>query len=529
MIEQETGRTRWFEHWIVYVASDRAILALGVVMVIGLGLRLWGIGYGLPYLYHPDEPLGASIALRMLKTGDLNPHFFGYGSLFFYLNALAYVPYYLLGQAVGLFQTPVDIPDLQSFILGVGRSLMPSQIVLGRLVSVAVGMLCIPASYWLGRRLSNPKAALLAAALVALSPTLVLHSQFITPNTLVTLAILLTLVALVRLTPTSRWPSYALAGIALGLAVASKYNAAILIFSCVPAFFMLQGWNVLRRPESFLVPATAVFTFVAVTPYAILDFPKFLEDTQFHLTYYSSVSHPGMEGIPIAFYVPYLLSHEGLIVFVGMLPVLSYLRGRSRTGLILAAFAIPYLAYILTLRLRNDRTILLVLPVLLIMAADGISTVWRRVASAGQRRVRQVSRTLLLVGVGVSLAYLAGQTIVQNIRQTLPDAREYARQWIDANVSREVSIAAEIYSPFIDPDRHPATYLSYLYEHPPEWYVEQGYDLLVLSSGAFYRFYAMPERYPAEIAAYEALTMRFTEIARFDQNNGLILILQVTR
>jgi hypothetical protein len=57
--------------------------ALVGLIVLGLVLRVWGITFGLPYLYHPDEPLGVSVAINMVKTGDLNPHFFGYGSLFF--------------------------------------------------------------------------------------------------------------------------------------------------------------------------------------------------------------------------------------------------------------------------------------------------------------------------------------------------------------------------------------------------------------------------------------------------------------
>jgi hypothetical protein len=87
--------------------------ALIGLIALGLGLRVWGISFGLPYLYHPDEPVGAGVAINMVRTGDLNPHSFGYGSLFFYLNALAYGLYFVLGRLVGLFQTPTDLPQLQ--------------------------------------------------------------------------------------------------------------------------------------------------------------------------------------------------------------------------------------------------------------------------------------------------------------------------------------------------------------------------------------------------------------------------------
>jgi len=117
---------------------------------------------------------------------------------------------------------------------------------------------------------------------------------------------------------------------------------------------------------------------------------------------------------------------------------------------------------------------------------------------------------------------------VQDTRQTSPGAVEYARQWIEANVSSETRIAAESYAPFIDPLRHKVTYVNSLISNTPDWYVQQGYDLLVLSSGAFGRFYAMPDQYPAEIAKYDALIQRFPEIAHFDQNGAIIRILRLT-
>lgn len=511
------------------IRSNRTKLALAGLAIAGFTMRVWGIRYGLPYLYHPDEPLGAAVALNMLKMGDLNPHFFGYGSLFFYLNALAYIPYYLIGEIAGFFHTPADIPSLQQFVVGVGRTLMPSQIILGRLVSVALGVLCIPVVYWLGSRLSNRQVGLLAAALVALSPALVLHSQFITPNILATLMVLVTLATLLHLTPQSRWPSYVLVGMALGGAVASKYNAAMLGISYLVACLTLHGWAALRKFNTYLSPLVAALAFLAVTPYAVLDWPTFIKDTEFHLSYYTVTSHPGMEGNTLEFYVRYLLGQHGVFAFMGLLPVTSYIKTRNRNGLILASFALPYVLYVSTLRIRNDRTILIALPVLLIMAADFVHMVWQRMARSELFRFRRPAQAAWIAFVAIWLVYPAWQAVEQNIRSVTPDAREYSRRWIEASVPTGTRIAAEAYSPFIDPERYEVTYFSALILNSPEWYVEQGYDLLVLSSGAFARYYNMPERYPAEVAKYDALPARFSEIARFDQNGVIVRVLSVGR
>jgi 4-amino-4-deoxy-L-arabinose transferase-like glycosyltransferase len=505
------------------------LILLGV-MVVGLVLRLGGLSYGLPYLYHPDEPLGATVALNMLKTGDLNPHFFGYGSLFFYLNALAYIPYFLLGRLLNVFHSPADIPNLQMLALGVGQTFMPAQIVLGRLVSVGEGMACIPVAYWIGSRLSNRRVGLLAAGCVALSPTDVIHSQFITPNILTTLMVLLTLAAIIRLRPESRWPSYVWVGVALGSSIASKYNAAVLGLAFIAACFMLHGWRALRKREVYLSGLVSMITFFVVTPAALLDFAKFIQDTQFHLAYYATADHPGMQGgSTVVFYTTYLLKQEGLLPFLGLLPVLVYAKSRHRIGLILTAFALPYVLYISTLKIRNDRTILIALPVLFIMAADLLDRIWQKAAVPSVQKWKSFVRPALGLIVILSLVYLGGQALSADIKLATPDAREYARQWIDANLPTELRIIAETYTPYIDPQRFKVTYTDSLILNSPDWYIQKGYDVLVLSSGAFGRFYAMPDQYPAEVAQYDELLRRFPEIMRFDENNMTIRILRVTQ
>jgi 4-amino-4-deoxy-L-arabinose transferase-like glycosyltransferase len=502
-------------------------LILPAILLTGLLLRLGGISWGLPYLYHPDEPLGAWTALKIFQSGDLNPHFFGYGSLFFYLNTLAYIPYYLVGHLMGVLQSPADIPGLQLFALGVGRSLMPSQIILGRLVSVAIGVLCIAVAYGLGKRLASRRAGWLAAACVALSPSLVAHSQLITPNILAALMVLVALAALMRLTRHSCWPAYVLVGITIGGAVASKYNAGLLVLPWAVTLIAVHGRSVWRVPGVYLSALVALGTFVLVTPYAVLDSTKFIEDTQFHLAYYATANHPGMEGNVVEYYVTYLLTQEGLWAFLGLLATLVYLKRRDRNGLIAASFAVPYVLYVSTLSIRNDRTILIVLPVLLVMAADLLRLALTWVEGEQSSRMTARARIGLIGLIVVSLAYQGGQAIRLDTRLATPDGREYARRWIEANVPANAHVAMESYAPFIDPGLRPVTYFNRLIEHPPDWYAAQGYDWLVLCSVTYERFYHMPDRYAAEVAQYDALRARFAEVAVFDQNGVTVRILRV--
>ena len=57
--------------------SRRGLVALALLLILALatGLRLYGLDFGLPYLYQPDEPNKVEAAQNILKSGDLNPHY----------------------------------------------------------------------------------------------------------------------------------------------------------------------------------------------------------------------------------------------------------------------------------------------------------------------------------------------------------------------------------------------------------------------------------------------------------------------
>ena len=61
-------------------ASSRTWLrwgfAVGVLTLIGLGLRLWGIKQGLPYSYNSDEAQHFVPRAVAFFTHDFNPHYF---------------------------------------------------------------------------------------------------------------------------------------------------------------------------------------------------------------------------------------------------------------------------------------------------------------------------------------------------------------------------------------------------------------------------------------------------------------------
>ena len=82
------------------------VLMLGI-LALGLALRLAGVSFGLPHLYHADEPIVVNHALAY-GTGDFHPHFFKIPPLVSYLLFLFYGLSYLVGKGIGLFQNVGD-------------------------------------------------------------------------------------------------------------------------------------------------------------------------------------------------------------------------------------------------------------------------------------------------------------------------------------------------------------------------------------------------------------------------------------
>jgi hypothetical protein len=75
--------------------------AICAITLIALAVRLHNVGFGLPSLYDPDEPIFMVIAAKLLSGRTLNPGWFGHpGSTTIYLIALID----MLRQLFGPFQ-----------------------------------------------------------------------------------------------------------------------------------------------------------------------------------------------------------------------------------------------------------------------------------------------------------------------------------------------------------------------------------------------------------------------------------------
>ncbi len=478
-------------------------------------LRAWGIGSDLPYIYHPDEPSYITISQQIYKSGDLNPHWFHFSSLLFYLNALAYWPFEVVGKLLGALHATGDIlaPELQA--MGTTRAPMPAVVLLGRSVSLLFGLATVALAFAVGRLWrGDVRVGLLAAGLVAVAPTAAKYSRLVVPDALVCFWVLATLWCALRVLRDGRLRDYVLTGLCVGLAASSKYNGALAgvwllaahalrgaplaTATATPATLAARapsrGWWHWLDHRLATGLACCALGFIVATPYSLLDTRNFLDGVAFEFNHYST-GHPGMEGHAFAWYLGHLAITGG-----ALLPLAAYAawrgwRERRADTLLVAAFPIAYLAFVSLFAVRNDRTILPALPALAILAAGSAVTLAVR-----WRAVPPVAVLALLL-----LAPPLAASLHDGLAMARIDNRELARRWIDGNLPAGSRVAIESYAPFVDPARYRVQSFGRLIEHDAAWYRAQGFDAMVFSQGMYGCFLADPARYPAEDAAYRAM------------------------
>lgn len=490
------------------------LILMGAVLLVALMIRAWGISYDLPYIYHADEPIYATISQNIFRTGDLNPHFFNYPSLFFYINSFAIIPYYLLGKLLGIFASRSDILSPISIVMGTTHSLLPSAIMLGRGITLLFGVGTVGLTFMVGKQITgSPIVGLLAAFMLSISPTNVSHSRLITPDTFVVFFTTATFLAAVLVYQKGKLWQYVAAGVLAGLAASTKYNGGLIVLPLLFAHLLRYGKTAFKAGNLYIALLFCALAFFATTPFALID-PKFWSDLRYEAQHYAT-GHPGMEGDSAKWYLDYMWQSGGVIYIFAALEILRGISVRLKEIILLSIFPLAYFIFIASFVVRNDRTFLPLTSLLFVLSAS----FWVYLLGRASEFASQVARRLMVVALAcllsIGLFVQISNTIAGTLQLTTINSRETARAWLMENLPAGAKIALESYSPFLDPARFSVQGFGRMIDHSPEWYIENGFDYLIFSQGMYGRFYREPGRYAKEVSRYDDLFNRFALYEKF--------------
>jgi 4-amino-4-deoxy-L-arabinose transferase-like glycosyltransferase len=455
------------------------------VVAVALALRVWGAGWSLPYVDHPDEPAVVKGVLRVVN-GHFNPQHFFYPSLILYLQALVFRLHFWWGNLSGLYPPSFTLPTSTHFY-----TTIPGAFVWARVCTALLGTAAVATLATWGRRFVGQREALVGAVLLAGSAWAVVHDHYITvdgPSALTgTLALLGALLVLQRGT----WRCYLLAGALVGLAAGTKYQNALVSLSVALAHVLYWRGQALRQGGRLAGAALAsIVVFLLTTPAIILAFDDFSHDIRTLFESYSSsaIAHGDATGAwPLAAYLRFYW-YEGLQPVPAVLALLGggvLFRRNPNTAAVLVLFPLLLVLSLLRSETHFFRNLLPTLPPLLLLAGVGVVAIRDWLARVLARSPIRPGRLRSFVPAVVVVLLLAPSTVAAiqaSARLAQPDSRVVAQQYA-RQTWPGVRIASELSHPLQWNGVTQAEYVHYLPLHPMEWYRAQGYGLLLANDG----------------------------------------------
>lgn len=465
---------------------------IAAVLLVASAVRMWGLGMDLPYVYHPDEPNNLALTLAMLQNGDLNPHWFQYPSMMFYVYGAVLWAVSSVATLFGGIAGIAEVAAPRMIAMGSGLTSEVWTFYVPRLVSVALSVTIVWVVYSVVKRVTGSRwAAAGAGLLIALAPTAVTQGRVFTPNTIAGLFSALGVWASFEILRRGDKRTYVIAGAMVGLAAGSKYNAALIALTVIMAHLMRAP-----RPKSILdsnllaAGYVSLGVFLLTTPFGILDSATFLSDLGFVLNVYSSGLYGAVGGLPVyvgGVFISFSVS-LALVPFAWRVPEIR------RESLIAFIFAVAYVLYLATYEVTFVRNLLPALPALAIAIGIGAHGASVHTGSRGL-----TLPTTAIVAAVLASSLFAGSAVWSNY-QSAPDRME-AVEWIAREIPEGASVLVESYSPWIEPASVDLVSTFFVAEHPGPSH----WEYVVITENGSGRFMRHPDLYPRMVASLEKL------------------------
>jgi len=406
-------------------------LVLYLILVLSLVIRLYGVRFGLPGLNHADETIVVNHAIAY-STWDLNPHYFQVPPLVSYLLFFEYGVFYLIGRVFGFFGSIVDFQTLffedpTSFYL------------IGRItVGVIAGTASVFFAYILGKNVFSKAVGIISAFFLALAFLHVRNSHYIYFDITMILFLILTYIFIYKFLETGLRRDYVLAGCFAGIAIAVKYNAALIIVPLIIGhliyYFTNKNSGKIKVVNSKIILSLVfmVLTFIVLNPFCIIDMKFFLNS-------FLSQAH---SQTPQGFL--YHLRHslfQGLGVPLSVLCLIGFLYSfykHSGKLVVFASFPLVYYLSTVIFSQQHARYVLPLVPFLLVLAA------WFLESIIFRESVPTTKAKILITVVSVMVVLPSGiKSVYSDYIFSKKDTRTLAKEWIEDKIPYGTKIAID--------------------------------------------------------------------------------------
>jgi 4-amino-4-deoxy-L-arabinose transferase-like glycosyltransferase len=505
LVEKLTGSV--VRHW----------LPVGLLVAVALVLRVWGTNFGLPYLEHVDEWNVAERALHMVQTGNFDPldylqpgladndrQAFTYPTLTTYLETGVFAVRFLQGVAADKYDgtNVLASPYIKGDFYLWGRALV-----------ALLGAGTVLLVFLLGRRVYNYRVGLVGAAFLTFFYLQALNSHYLTtdvPSGFMVLLPFFWILPILEGREERRF--YLLAGFLAGLAVATKYNNALILLPLVLAHLFgrpPRRWVSFKLPLAFLAAGAGFFV---GAPFVFFHLPQFFTDLAAIINHYQNIGHPGFESNDNWLqYVNFMLADNLVIVWLGLAGVLLALVRHTRRDFVLLSFPLLTYLQLSSYKVNFSRNLMPVIPFLVIFAAlalvMGLDWLWHKfepglTSLSLPRQTANLALGLVVVTAVVSPALTIWHYDSYNSQ---PTNRARATTWIEANIPHGAKLWLEPFSTDLLPrSDYRLEGGKGVLSNPLEWYAANGFHYIVLSE-AYYKE-ALESGNSSVRASYRALT-----------------------
>lgn len=423
------------------VSHQHSTLLIPAILALGFGLRLLGIGVGLPNSPDPRETLIAEDIINLINF-TAPPEIYNWpGTAWFYLIALA-------GKVLSIL----------------GLDMTAARVIwIARFINVILSTSTIWLTYCLGSQCFNKRVGQIAAGFLAVS---MLHatneSRFALVDIPATFCVTLFLLLVARDTQLTMRTCVWL-GIIAGIGIAVKFTTVIVVLSLL---VFIRSENIYRKFATIL--GLAAITFTLLCPYWLYDlfssqwnhfFNDFwYEAKHYHLGHFGLFS-TGDTGWVSRFLYLWTLLRWGvgfplaLLLSISIIHLLSKLvllvkpssteklftEEKVRQGLMLLAFVIPYLLFVGSFKVSFTRHLLILYPVFAVAAAVFLVSIYKWLG--------------IIYGSLVWFSSLAYTVAFAAVLLTQPTGQEVS-EWVSENIPHENTIARapEVLFPWLLPE-----------------------------------------------------------------------------